>query len=644
MKPFITTLMLFAFCKLAAQPTLPDFGKIEKADLEITNCSFEQNAKAMVLFDVGEFYCNIYPSLMNPVMIQNERRIRIKILKDKGLDEANIHIRYNSFGGNEIVKGLSAVTYNLDATGNVITTKVDKKSIFEKKINKRITEIAFSFPEVKVGSVIEYKYTIEGSGRSNWYFQKNIPVVLSQFTIDFPTELEVRTTPYCSLPYERKRGSRGRDMETFSMQNIPSLHDESYITCEEDYLQRLETRLVAVNFAGSPRRSLTLTWPNIIRSLMDDIDFGVQLKRNIPRTADLDLLLKDVTDPYRKMCIIHEYVRKNMQWNEYDNIWALDGVKSAWKDKKGTSGEINLILVNLLKDAGLNAHPVLVSTQDHGRVNTFIPEVSQFNKVMAYIQMNDRKYVLDGTEKFTATKLIPTDVIATQGLVIEKIDTEEWGWQTLWNEDDIYKDFIIVNGQIDKDGIMKGDASVMSYDYSRIERMPKLKEGKTAFLKAFYSQENGGAKVDSIDFENEYADSLPLVQKFSFSKPVNTSGDYQYFNTNMFAGLEKNPFEADNRFSDIFFGYNQQITIVGNYTAPDGYIFEELPKNIRMMMPDTSINFTRLAALNENTASMKITLDFKKPVYSVEEYPEFREFYKKLFDLLNEQFVIKKKS
>src|SRR5207247_1115776 len=130
---------------------------------------------------------------------------------------------------------------------------------------------------------------------------------------------------------------------------------------EDDYLQRLETKLIAINLSGYPRKSLVYTWPQVIRSLMEDEDFGLQLKKNIPRTQDLDDMLKKITRPYDKMVMIHDYVRKNMQWNGYDNIWALDGVKSAWKDKKGTSGEINLILVNLLKDAGLTAHPLLVS-------------------------------------------------------------------------------------------------------------------------------------------------------------------------------------------------------------------------------------------------------------------------------------------
>src|SRR6185436_9831652 len=123
--------------------------------------------------------------------------------------------------------------------------------------------------------------------------------------------------------------------------------------------------------------------------------------------------------------IIHHYVRKNMVWNGYDNIWALDGVKAAWKDKKGTTGEINLILVNLLKDAGLDASPMLVSTHDHGRVTPMVPSFAQFNEVIAYVKIGDKQYYLDATEKNTPSHLIPKNIMFTEGLVISKLETME---------------------------------------------------------------------------------------------------------------------------------------------------------------------------------------------------------------------------
>ena len=46
--------------------------------------------------------------------------------------------------------------------------------------------------------------------------------------------------------------------------------------------------------------------------------------------------------------------------------------------------------------------------------------------------------------------------------------------------------------------------------------------------------------------------------------------------------------------------------------------------------------------INENKLAVRIELEFKKPFYTAEEYDAFHEFYKKLFSLLNEQYVYKK--
>ena len=174
--------------------------------------------------------------------------------------------------------------------------------------------------------------------------------------------------------------------------------------------------------------------------------------------------------------------------------------------------------------------------------------------------------------------------------------------------------------------------------------MPVARKGKKDFAEKYFAPNNPGITIDSIALENLDADSLPLVQKVYFNQRLSSSGDYQYFSTNLFTGLEKNPFVANERISDVFFGVLQQHVLIANISIPDGYIFEELPKNMKMIMPDTSIVITRLSQANEDRLTMRITLEFKKPYYGADEYDGFREFYKKLFDVLNEQFVFKKKA
>jgi Domain of Unknown Function with PDB structure (DUF3857) len=381
---------------------LPGFGDVDKAELQMTGCSFEKGAAAMVIFDEAEsvFRLNL-SSPISPYFEQTDHHVRIKIFNEKGFANANIKIRYPTSDKTVSIIRLNAQTYNLDDAGNMVVTKVDKASIYDKVINTRYSEKIFAFPNVKAGSVIEYSYRLDNASRGEWYFQKSIPVQYSRFIIDFPPELVVSVTPYCSLPLSQQRNDKQGDgnYSWYAMSNLPGLADEPFMSCREDYLQRLECNLIALDFPGIPRKNLIRTWPGIIKELIDDDDFGRQLNKNLPRTSELEALIRPVDDDYKRMCIIHKYVRNNMEWNKYDNIWAMDGVKSAWKDKKGTSGEINLILINLLKDAGLKVSPILVSTRENGIINTGLAGYGQFDKVLAYVQIKDKVYVLDATEK-----------------------------------------------------------------------------------------------------------------------------------------------------------------------------------------------------------------------------------------------------
>jgi len=59
------------------------------------------------------------------------------------------------------------------------------------------------------------------------------------------------------------------------------------------------------------------------------------------------------------------------------------------------------------------------------------------------------------------------------------------------------------------------------------------------------------------------------------------------------------------------------------------------------MMPDKSIVMSRMMQVTGNKIAYTVTIEFNQPVYSVEAYPEFKEFSNTMFDLLNEQIVIK---
>jgi len=136
---FILLLTSFLCTTVSAQKDVPAYGKVDKADLEMKECVFDNTAEAMVLFDVGEVYCNLNLNSASGSYLRTELSIhvRIKILSEKGFDRANIKIRYYSDRNLEDINNISAQTINLDASGNIVYTKVDKNLIYRKKVNKR---------------------------------------------------------------------------------------------------------------------------------------------------------------------------------------------------------------------------------------------------------------------------------------------------------------------------------------------------------------------------------------------------------------------------------------------------------------------------------------------------------------------------
>jgi hypothetical protein len=71
----------------------------------------------------------------------------------------------------------------------------------------------------------------------------------------------------------------------------------------------------------------------------------------------------------------------------------------------------------------------------------------------------------------------------------------------------------------------------------------------------------------------------------------------------------------------LTFGFLQDYTIFGNYTIPEDYVFDALPENVSMIMPDTSIVFTRLLQADENLLNVKMSLEFKRAFLSCSQLP-----------------------
>lgn len=629
------------FISNVIQAQLTPFARLSDQEIQLQQCSFDTDADIVVLLDEAHSdYDEQYHLL-------TRHHIRLKILKEKGIEDANISIHYYNKDGFEDITEVKAVTINTAPGGEMSTINVDKKSIFRRKINDRIGEITFSFPAVKVGSILEYEYlsTMKHyGGLEDWYFQEERPVLKSRYNLVIVPNTEfiyqVWKKPGLEVIVKPKESTNS---VYFEMNNIPGLRNEPYIDSRRDYLQKVVFQLSAYGKGdGFGGNKYMTSWDEVARELHGYSSFGGVIGKNVPGTEQFIQSAKAILNPAERMKTVYDYVRKNMGWNGGYSRYANEGIKAAWQKKTGNSGEINFILLNLLAESGLEAWPALVSERWHGRVNTEYPFIDQFNSVVACVKINGSDYYLDATKKFTPAHITPYELLNTTSFILKRKKGE---LQNIVNDAVRYREVVFNNLQLAADGSISGVTKMSSSEYARVKKEEEYTERKPDFLRNLVKDEKLQIDLTKADIPDNKNDSLPFEQSYHFVSKAGIAGEYFLIPVNLFSGFTYNPFVSQNRFSNINFGYKKTVTIITEIALPEGLVVAELPKAMRLTNEQKDIVMTRTVDVNEDGKLIAaiVKVEFSRSLYDADEYEVLRLFYKKMFDYMDEQILLKKK-
>ena len=632
-KLFPIVIFLLSIKIVNAQTTPPSpiqpYGKVDTSDLRMTSCSFEPDANAEILFDSG-----VVSYKFSSVITEWHKRI--KIYNDKGMDEANTRIEYLAHRDEDITD-VEAETINLN-NKTIEYTAVDTKLIYTQDVDKETKAIIFTFPNVRPGSVIEFKYkktTPYGFNYPDWYFQTSIPCRYSEFDASFINlyKFSILTKIYqplvkdTSMLTSSPKGTR----HIWAMANIKTYKQEKYMDYPDDYVQCVLTR---IDYRGE-------TWMRVGDRMLNDWDFGDEIKKMLSKEDGIINKANTFKTDKEKIAYIFDTVRNAMTWNKIDHWYCDNGVRKAWDKKTGNSTEINLILYHFLAAANVNTYLLALRTRKHGKLDITYPDLAQLNKTVVYCPVDStKKYVLDASDKHNSYNNAPLNLTGLYALSIEAVSKK---YDMFIIKTGSTRVVTLINGSINAEGKLEGAIQVSSTSYSRQKYLKRYDElGEKKYIDELQS-ENDGLKITSLKFENMENDTLPLNQTFNFKYNLTEpDGDYIYFNPNLFTGFKTNPFLSDERISNIDFGCLYNYSINGRYSLPPGFKTVALPKSVSMQMPDKSITFKRVAAEDDGAIVIHYTIDFKRSLFTKDEYPGIRDFYKKMYEMLNEQIVLKK--
>jgi hypothetical protein len=619
------TLILLIFALLysnlltAQQAPKVKFGKPDAEELKMTVYDKDTGAVAVILYDNGEF------SLDN---FNFTRHTKIKILKKEGYQWAN-----NSFTSrsNYIVKGF---THNLE-NGQIVSTKLDKEQIFPEQYATGRFNVKFTMPNVKVGSVIEFRITYPGLP-GTWNFQLPIPVIWSELYIPESSYFSFNKATY---GYENI-GSLGTNH--WYAKDVSAVREEPFLSTLYNFVSKMEFELKNVTFPGV-YESFTNDWEDVNRILSEDEDFGGKLK--------LTGYMKDIVNeikaknlpPYERMKCAYAAIQKHMKWNEENYIYTTKMMSQAFKERTGNTAEINLMLIALLRELDLNVNPVVLSTRGNGVLHPAHPTLDKLNYVVANVKIDTSNFVMDATDPFLPLGTLPYRCLNGDGRIFET-KNYKGRWYSLKPQMASSR-VTYMDLKLSSTGEATGTLTKESKGYAAHDLREEIEElaGFEKYMEN-YQDNHKEIKITSPNIEN--LDSIYKSVKIKMNVEMNdnivVTSDKIFFNPLFLEQMTENPFKSEKRTYPVDFGYLRDNACILRIEIPVGYAVSEVPKSVVLKSPDNSIRFIYSVSTLNNFISLTCKFNIGKSLYLPNEYEILRELYNQIVTKEAEQIVLKK--
>lgn len=621
-----------------------EFGRVTNYEMQMKELPGDKDAEAVVISDVGKY--QFVGEDNKGFVLYMTREVKIKILKEAGLTYGTFEVPYYKGEQDwEDISQIEGVTYNYE--NNTLTkTPLLSSNIFDEKKSEDVRVKKIALANVRVGSVVELSYLIRTPyffHMRAWNFQRKIPVLYSR--------LFYKAIPYYSYTYIAKGLTKMDVLKTdtpsnemyfgnlkykeleyeMGMNNVPAFRDEEFITSDQDYMQSLNFQLSTVYYPTGGKKEIMTTWPQLCTDLWNNDDFGKYMK-NVEKEAKKILPELQLTNlsPLEQIKKIYNYVKTNYSWNGFYGKYAEVNLSMFMKQRKGNVGNVNLFLSGLLRAAGLEAYPVILSTRENGAVSKNHPFQQFFNYVLAAVWLDGGVVYLDGTEPYLACNDLPERCVNVEGLAL-KPKSPEW---VLLSQKKMSLSEKILTIQITESGQMLVNAIFRGKGYDAY-RYRSIYKGETDNLSDYLLKQ---CKIQATDLK---ADTVteperPFLFSFGFTTVAEENSGKLYVQPFCNLNVNKNPFKQTTRSLPVDMVYLKGDVYRSEITIPKGYKVEYIPE--KMEKDDELMHVDYNVFNNNGKLFVTAAYNLNKVIYDAKEYGAlkagFNEMIKKFTDMI----------
>jgi hypothetical protein len=517
--------------------------------------------------------------------------LRIKILTEEGRKHADVEIPF--FKGNQNVVNVKARTIRPDGSIVNFDGKVFEKNLVKGRGVKYLAK-TFTLPEVQVGGIIEYFYTVDLKEEyifdSHWILSDELFTKKAQFSLKPYVATYVAyhlRWSWQSLPPGAVPPGQGPDhIVRMEASDIPAFQTEDYMPPPNE----LKSRVDFIYEEGSAERDQAKFWRQVGKKRNEQLESFVGKRKAMEQAVaqivspndSQDVKLRKIYDRVQQIRNTSYELRKTEQEAKREKEKLAENVEDVWKRGYGNGVQLTWLFLGLARAAGFEAYGCWVSGRREYFFTPVTMQSAKLNSNVVLVKLNGKDVYFDPGGAFTPFGLLEWSETGVPGLRLDK-DGGTWIKTTLpqASESRIER---LGRLKLSETGDLEGKLTVtyigLEAMYHRLEERHADEVERKKFLEErVTSQIEAAAQVELINKPDWTSSETPLVAGFNLKIPgwASNAGKRAVIPAAIFTAAEKGVFEHANRVHPIYFEYPHEKADDVAIELPPGWQVSSVP-------------------------------------------------------------------
>ena len=577
---------------------------------------------------------------------------RIKILTEEGRKYANIEIPFFKDRGN--VVNVRGRTIRPDGSVADFDGKVFDQQIAKAKGLKYLAK-TFTLPDVQVGSIIEYFYTLDLSENvlfdSHWILSHELFTKKAQFSLkpyrSSYSTFSLRWT-WQGLPpgtEPPKQGANG--IIQMVTANIPAFQTEDYMPPENEMKSRVDFIYTEETLENDPAvfwKKVGKKWNDNLESFLNKRKAMEQAVAQIISANDSpEVRLQKIYARVQQLRNTSYEVQKTEQEAKRTKEKVPDNVEEVWKRGYGSGFDLTWLFLGLVRAAGLEGYGVWVSDRANYFFNSRQMKAGELDANVVLVKLNGKDLYFDPGAQFTPFGMLPWSETAVTGLCLDK-DGGTWLVTTLPESSESQirrKADLKLTDTGDLEGKLTVTFTGLEASRRRVEERNVDEAGRKKYLEDEVREYVPAAiETELLNQPDWSSTGSPLSAEYSLKVPgwAAGAGRRVLVSLGLFSAPEKRLFDHASRVHPIYIEFPFQKVDDVSIELPESWKVANLPPP--QSQPGRVVNYATKVESDKGKLHVTRLLDINFLMVASNQYGALRNFFQVVRTGDEEQIVL----